>query len=1052
MPAENQAPKPKPPRSWLRRASKWCFRGGVLIALTLVYAFVHLNQIGLPEFIKSPLLAELRARGIELDFHRIRFRLTRGIVAEKVRVLKQAPDSGGEFSAEELHVKLSHAALLHGRVEVVAIRLRDGRLVVPIIASNQPPAFARVEQVDTRIRFLATNLWELSNLDGRLLGGEFHASGLLTNPAALFRPREPRPPASDAWKRPFGNWLARIEAMQFKQPPRLDLTFEADATQPELSRARLRLATGGAVTEFGDLFELRLGLDVAPAAAGRLHGELDLTASEAKTRWGLLKHLTLKAGFDQPPTNQPPSEIHWELGADGFTNQWVGVDRLRANGRSQLDSRVEASVSGSPAYQTRFDLLVNDVRAARGHAAEVLLRGEARHAATNWTAATIELRVNRPDTDWGHGETVVVHLEGGPAPAPGSGLEQRPELGPWNHLLPLVLKAEVRATNVVSPRLAVPAASLRLDWKAPRLELVALDGALYGGALRATGLVDVVTREAVVDARENIDLHAVGELLTENARQWLSQFTWKDSPPVASAMIGVTLPAWTNRHPNWRAEVMPTLRMAGSFSGTNFGFRGVPGTRAEGSYALTNGDWTLPQVRVERPEGNLAFRYLGNMFSHDYYFALESTIDPKIVMPLLEEPQRQAFKFFAVSTPPRVEGEVWGRWFDRERTGFRAHVVATNSIIRGEPCDFVDGHVSYTNRMLTFANVHFRQGAGASTVPGAAYWINERQLSFTNAVTTLRPDSVTRVIGPKISALLSPYHYVVPPRIVIDGVIGTANEVPSDATFDIEGGEFHWMRLRADTAKAVVRLVGERVAVTNLVATIYGGRLDGNLVFNQQPAEGSKFNFGLNITNIDLRRLMADVSDRTNRLEGQLSGVLNLDEAHSWDTNSWRGHGRLVLREGFLWDTPVFGVFSPIFEGISPGLGQTRFSHGEAHFVVTNSVARTENLEVRSPAIRLKYSGTVALDTHLDARMEAELLKDMPVLGPLISAALTPFTKLFEYRVRGTLTNPEAEPLYIPKLLLVPLHPLKSIKELFGPTEKKPPEKTVPAPEPQPPK
>jgi hypothetical protein len=45
----------------------------------------------------------------------------------------------------------------------------------------------------------------------------------------------------------------------------------------------------------------------------------------------------------------------------------------------------------------------------------------------------------------------------------------------------------------------------------------------------------------------------------------------------------------------------------------------------------------------------------------------------------------------------------------------------------------------------------------------------------------------------------------------------------------------------------------------------------------------------------------------------------------------------------------------------------------------------------------------------------------------------TPFTKLFEYKVTGTLDDPKYEPLYVlPKILMIPLHPIQAVKGIFS--------------------
>ena len=56
----------------------------------------------------------------------------------------------------------------------------------------------------------------------------------------------------------------------------------------------------------------------------------------------------------------------------------------------------------------------------------------------------------------------------------------------------------------------------------------------------------------------------------------------------------------------------------------------------------------------------------------------------------------------------------------------------------------------------------------------------------------------------------------------------------------------------------------------------------------------------------------------------------------------------------------------------------------------------------------------------------------MPAVGFVISKLFWPVTKIFEYKVTGTLSEPKAEPLYvIPKVLLMPFHPLKTLKGIF---------------------
>lgn len=99
--------------------------------------------------------------------------------------------------------------------------------------------------------------------------------------------------------------------------------------------------------------------------------------------------------------------------------------------------------------------------------------------------------------------------------------------------------------------------------------------------------------------------------------------------------------------------------------------------------------------------------------------------------------------------------------------------------------------------------------------------------------------------------------------------------------------------------------------------------------------------------------------------------------------------------------------------------------------MITNGVVRTGDLEIRSTGMRLLYRGTVNLDGQLSARVDAELLRDMWLVGPLVSTVFWPVTKLFEYKVNGTLADPRSQPVFIlPKLMLLPFHPFRTLKGL----------------------
>jgi hypothetical protein len=228
-------------------------------------------------------------------------------------------------------------------------------------------------------------------------------------------------------------------------------------------------------------------------------------------------------------------------------------------------------------------------------------------------------------------------------------------------------------------------------------------------------------------------------------------------------------------------------------------------------------------------------------------------------------------------------------------------------------------------------------------------------------------------------------------------------------------------------------------------AKFYDGNARGVADFEFPPGKkGADFTCAVVVTNALLEQLMGDLSTGTNRLEGRLNGTLNFTKANTEDWNALFGYGDLKLRDGLIWEIPLFGVVTPVLEAISPGLGRSRASAGTCAYFITNGIIRTDDLEIRASGMRLQYRGTVDLEYRVNARVEAELLRNTWLVGPLVSTVLWPVTKMFEYRVTGTLADPKMQPLYIvPKLMLIPFHPLKTLKGLL-PDESPPPMNSPP--------
>jgi hypothetical protein len=191
-------------------------------------------------------------------------------------------------------------------------------------------------------------------------------------------------------------------------------------------------------------------------------------------------------------------------------------------------------------------------------------------------------------------------------------------------------------------------------------------------------------------------------------------------------------------------------------------------------------------------------------------------------------------------------------------------------------------------------------------------------------------------------------------------------------------------------------------------------------------------------TNVDLNAMGRALWSPTNQLRGALAGNLMITRANSSDWRTWNGFGEANLKNGLIWNTPIFGLMSPLLNKLTPGLdiGNSRATEAGGRYTMTNGVIFTDSLAIRSSGMRLDYVGTVDLDENVTARVKAQLFRNTPIIGSLVSMVLMPVSAPFECEVTGTLDEPKIAPVYIPfsKVLTAPLHPIRTVQKIFAPT------------------
>jgi len=968
----------------------------LLVCLGLLIFVVFLNQHGLPDFIKRPVLEKLRARGLELEFSRMRLRWHRGIVADNVQFGQIETPMLPRLSAKEVEIDLDWHALTRMQLQVDALRVRGGNLVWTLAETNATKRMLAVSEIEATLRLMPGDEWRLDDFRGSFAGGHIFLTVTVTNASAVrdwrFAASQPtgRSPPRPGRLRRLADTLEKIS---FSSPPELRLILDGDARELDSFTARLTLSASDADTPWGRATDLLLTSRLFPRAGRELsHLELHLRAATANTPWADTEQLHLNLNLSTKSEN---------------TNLVDGTLNVRAAGA-----------------QTRWASVTN-----------VLLTATSIHSLTNPIPRSggLELRAASAGTRWGSASNVVLNAQFDTAtnPPPADVAWSW-----WTNLQPYQLDWEAELTGLRSEDLVADKMTCAGLWRTPLLAVTNVEVELHGGDFKGRAALDVATRAAAFSVGWNFDVKKISGLLTPGAQRWLERYTW-EVPPHVRGSGAVTLPAWTNRQPDWRGEVQPTLRLAGEFAVTNGTFRGIAVDWARSHFTYTNMTWHLPDLEAGRPEGQVRLLHVSNDRTKEFYFQLHGAIDPQALRPVLSSKAQRGLDYFTFTQPPVVDGEIWGILRQPDSLGFNGSVALTNATFREQSADAVVTQFRYTNRVLEFIEPRLWRGTQAISAAHVTADFNTWRIYFTNGNSTAEPMVVARGIGPHVASALEPYRFVQPPRVRVNGYAPLKGSVDADLHFSVEGGLFEWWKFRVTRISGDLHWFRDTLALTNMQSEFYWGTAMGQADFDFKPNRlGTDFNFTVNVANVNLAMLVADLFARTNQLEGWLTGQLVVTRANTDDPNSWQGYGRAGLKDGSVWQIPVFGVLSKPLDAVLPGLGNSRFTEAKAKFKIINSVILSDNLEMRSPAMRLQYKGQVGMNGEVEARVEAELLRDTWLIGRVVSLAFWPVTKMLEYEIKGTLDAPKVEPLYIPKLFLMPLSPFQTLENLFTPAPK----------------
>lgn len=395
--------------------------------------------------------------------------------------------------------------------------------------------------------------------------------------------------------------------------------------------------------------------------------------------------------------------------------------------------------------------------------------------------------------------------------------------------------------------------------------------------------------------------------------------------------------------------------------------------------------------------------------------------------------------------PPVAEVDVQGRWGDLTATNVYVQAAGAGVNLRGVPFDGVETRLFLRPHWFDILRFDVTRDSAAAGGRVARFldasgnnWLH---MEF-GVESTLPLATISTLFPKESSALLAPYKFDSPPRLKIEGRVDSASSLAGkheSINVDVNSAgpmTFHDFPLANLRTLALVR--DDVVDLPRIDVTFAGGQATGEARV-QGEGDARRLSFDISLTDADLGAVVQAVSAlqpppatpptakaaeaarrRQQRLEGGRLDFTLKAEGPFDDPHGFTGKGRGSITNAELGQLNLFGPISEALSGTFLNFGSFSLTTVEAPFRLDGERLRFPDLRVSGPSALILAKGNYHLDggsLDFTARIHP-FDESSSMFGSAASVVFSPFSRVFEVKLKGTLTDPSWVFSYGPSRLL----------------------------------
>jgi hypothetical protein len=307
---------------------------------------------------------------------------------------------------------------------------------------------------------------------------------------------------------------------------------------------------------------------------------------------------------------------------------------------------------------------------------------------------------------------------------------------------------------------------------------------------------------------------------------------------------------------------------------------------------------------------------------------------------------------------------------------------------------------------------------------GFTLWPREQRIIF-DGFSAIDPKMMGLLTGIVSNDVAPAVRFRGPVRIDAEGEVRYGDPDRTRIAAFVQGGDLAVQQFTVDRYQFALRMEGRTCMIEGLKGKIYGGPFwgDARLDLPGPDSPSREICYGVNVAYKDgsFGALMTEVLREEGKdYSGDFSGVLRADGmAGSGKGKTVLGDGIFRVRRGRVFLLPVFGGLSEVMTRLIPGLEFVlRQSDATVNFEMADGKVKAQKVGIEGEVLSLSGRGDYGFAGDVDFDVQLTLMKEHTAVAKVLRMLTYPISKLMEFRVRGTFSNPAWYPVNFSKDLL----------------------------------